>query len=155
MDVKYVNPFIESFAIVMPQLGFASTQKTGIAVKGREIVNTGVVIVLGIVGEIKGNIVYAIDYDSAKKIASIMMMGMPVTELDEMAQSALSELTNMLTANAATAFSNIGIIIDISTPTLLYGDNISIKMSSEKVLSVKLQADDIPLEVNISFENNH
>ena len=43
-----------------------------------------------------------------------MMMGMPVTELDEMSQSALSELSNMLTASAATSFSNLGITIDIN-----------------------------------------
>lgn len=152
MDVKYINPFIESFAIVMPQLGFQETKKIGIGVKGREMVSSGVIIVLGIIGEIKGNIAYAIDMDSAKKIASTMMMGMPVNELDDMAQSALSELTNMLTANAATAFANIGITVDISTPTLLYGENISVKMGADKVLSVKLQADDIPIEINVSFE---
>lgn len=152
MDVKYINPFIESFVTVMPQLGFQETKKLGIGVKGREMVSSGVVIVLGIIGEIKGNIAYAIDLESAKKIASTMMMGMPVNELDDMAQSALSELTNMLTANAATAFSAIGIVIDISTPTLLYGENITVKMGAPKVLSVKLQADSIPMEINISFE---
>lgn len=154
MDVKYVNPFIEAFSIVMPQLGFTTIKKAGIGARGKEIVSTGVIIVLGIIGEIKGNIVYVIDFESAKKIASTMMMGMPVPELDEMAQSALSELTNMLTANAATCFSNIGVTVDISTPTLLYGNQISVKMSSDKVLSVKLEADSIPMEVNISFENN-
>jgi len=154
MDVKYVNPFIEAFSIVMPQLGFSTAKKVGIGARKREIVSSGVVIVLGIIGEIRGNIVYVIDFESAKKIASTMMMGMPVPELDEMAQSALSELTNMLTANAATCFSNVGITADISTPTLLYGNNLTVKMSSEKVLSVKLEADSIPIEINISFENN-
>lgn len=38
-----------------------------------------------------------------------MMMGMPVIEFDDMAQSALSELSNMLTANAATSFAEMGI----------------------------------------------
>lgn len=53
-----------------------------------------------------------------------MMMGLPVEELNEMAQSALSELSNMLTANASINFSNIGVNVNISTPTLMYGQDI-------------------------------
>ena len=153
MDVNHVNPFMESFLNVMPQLGFSSVQKGNLSVKGKDLLSSGVIIIVGIVGAIKGNIVYSIDLEDAKKIASTMMMGMPVNELDEIAQSALSELTNMLTANAATRFSVLGIPIDISTPTLLHGNNIALKMSSNQVLCIQLLADNIPIEVNIAFES--
>ncbi|OYO51496.1 chemotaxis protein CheX, partial [Lachnotalea glycerini] len=148
MDIKYINPFIASFTTVMPQLGFNSIKKGNLSVKGKELISSGVIIVVGIVGAIKGNIVYVLDKEHAKKIASTMMMGMPVEELDEMAKSALSELTNMLTANAATCFSTSGIPIDISTPTLLHGSNVTVEMSSNKVLCVQLLANDIPVEIN-------
>ena len=153
MDANYINPFIHSFTSVMPDLGFGEV-KTGILNgKGKEIAGSGVFVILGIVGAIRGNVVYTIDIEAAKQIASTMMMGAPVDEFDDMASSAISELTNMLTANAATAFSNNGILIDISTPTMLQGENISINMSSNQVLCVQLLADDIPIEINISFEN--
>ena len=152
MDVNPVNPFIQAFNTVMPQLGFTNVTKGSLAIKGKQIVGTGLIIVVGIVGEIKGNVVYSIDIEQAKRIASTMMMGMPVEELDDMAQSAISELTNMLTANTATFFSNIGITIDISTPTLLRGENITVDMSSSQVLCVELCADSIPVEINIAFE---
>ncbi|SHO51955.1 chemotaxis protein CheX [Anaerocolumna xylanovorans] len=153
MDVKHINPFINAFATVIPQLGFSTVKKGALSVKGKELLSSGVIIVLGIVGAIKGNVVYTMDMENAKKIASSMMMGMPVNELDEMAQSALAELTNMLTANAATCFADLGISIDISTPTLLHGKNISLKMSSSQVLCVQLLADDIPIEINIAIES--
>jgi chemotaxis protein CheX len=152
MDIKHVNPFIESFAIVMPQLGFSNIQKGNLSVKDKELISSGIVIIVGIVGAVKGNIVYTIDVENAKKIASTMMMGMPVDELDEMSKSALAELTNMLTANAATSFSNSGIPIDISTPTLLHGKNMVVDMSSNQVLCIELLADGIAVEVNIAFE---
>jgi chemotaxis protein CheX len=153
VDVKHVNPFIESFAAVMPQLGFSNVRKGNMSVKGQELVSSGVIIIVGIVGAIKGNVVYCIDLEVAKKIASTMMMGMPVNDLNELSQSALSELTNMLTASAATLFYNLGIPIDISTPTLLHGKNISIKMSSSQVLCIELIADENPIEINLAFEN--
>jgi len=153
VDVKYINPFIQAFTAVMPELGFGDVQMGTLMSKGKEITGSGVFVILGIVGAIRGNAVYAIDIESAKQIASVMMMGAPVDEFDDMASSAISELTNMLTANAATAFADSGILIDISTPTMLKGENISINMSSDQVLCVQLIADDIPIEINISFEN--
>ena len=153
MDVRHVNPFIESFTTVMPQLGFSNIQRGNLSEKGQELTYSGVIIIVGIVGAIKGNVVYCIGMEAAKKIASTMMMGMPVDTLDEMSRSALSELTNMLTANAATSFFNAGITMDISTPTLLYGENISVKMSSNQVLCIQLLADEYPIEINIAFEN--
>lgn len=153
MDVKYVNPFMESFKTIMPQLGFGTIQKGRLEAKGKELVASGIVIIVGIVGAIKGNVVYTMNMEDAKKVVSKMMMGMPVTEIDAMAKSALSELANMLSANAATCFSNIGILVDISTPTLLQGNAVSIGMSSSHVLCLQLLADDIPIDINIAFEN--
>jgi chemotaxis protein CheX len=153
VDAKYINPFIQSFHNVMPQIGFTSVNKGAMSVKNKDLISIGVMIIVGIVGDVKGNVVYTATVENAKKIASTMMMGMPVNELNEMSQSALSELANMLTANAATCFSNIGIEIDISTPTLIYGQNFSTKMSSSTVLCVELQADNIQLEINIALEN--
>jgi chemotaxis protein CheX len=152
VDVKYVNPFIESFKTVMPQLGFNDIRKGDLSVNGQELNKTGVIVLVGIVGAIKGNVVYCLDLEHAKQIASTMMMGMPVEEFDEMPQSALSEMMNMLTASAATCFYELGIHIDISTPTLLHGKNIAVKMSSAQVLCVQMMADAYPIEINIAFE---
>lgn len=152
MDVKNINPFIESFISVMPQLGFEQVRKGKLSLKNEDLLGSGIIIVVGIVGELKGNVVYSLDMESAKKVASKMMMDMPVESFDEISKSALSELANMLTANAITIFSSMGTTVDISTPTLLEGRDISIKMSSKKVICIELFADDIPIEVNIAFE---
>ena len=147
MDVKYINPFIDSFYNILPQIGFSNVTREEVTVK-----NLGILINLGIVGDIKGNIVYNIQGENGKKIASKMMMGLPVEELNEMAQSALSELSNMLTANASINFSNIGVNVNISTPTLMYGQDIKIKLNTDKILNIKIVADDIPIDVNVAFE---
>jgi chemotaxis protein CheX len=152
VDVNHVNPFIEAFFNIMPQVGFSDIKKQGITVNN-EIKSKGIIINVGIVGDAKGNIVYITDIESGKKIASKMMMGFPVNELDDMAQSALSELTNMLTANASINLSNIGVNVNISTPTLLYGEDIQIKMNVDKILCIQLTADGIPIDVNVALQN--
>ena len=152
VNVEFVNPFISSFGHVMKQLGFSEVKNGALSVKGRQISCTGIVLVIGVLGNLKGNIVYVISYEDAKKIASTMMMGMPVDTLDDMAKSSLSELSNMLSANAATNLSSVGVLIDISTPTLLDGEEIGVTMSSDQVLCVQLLADGHVVEVNISFD---
>lgn len=151
MDVKYINPFLNSLANVFPQLGITDIKRGGISVKGKLIESPGVTIIVGIIGDIKGNVIYGTTLDCAKKIASTMMMGMEVKDFDEIAQSAISELTNMLTANAAISFSNEDITIDISTPTLVYG-KFTANASTDKVLCIEMLVDGMPFEVNVSID---
>ncbi len=152
MDVKVINPFLNSFSIVMPQVGFQRVEKKGITVKESNLKSLGVMLIVGIVGDVKGNVIYAMSIESAKEIASKMMMGMPVEELDDMARSAISELSNMLTANASINLTNMGINTNISTPTLMYGNDFEAKMNTDKILCIEVHVDDIPVEINIAFE---
>lgn len=151
MDVKYINPFIGSFVNVMPQLGINNFKKNSLSVKDRVLKSSGVLIIIGIVGDFKGNVFYRTTMDCAKKIASTMMMGAEVTTLDTIAQSALSELGNMLAANASTIFSQDNIIIDISTPTLMYGD-FTTTANSDQIISIEMLIDNEPFEINIAID---
>ncbi len=153
MVVNYINPIIASFENVMPQLGFSDVRRKDVSIKGRLIESPGVVIIIGLMGDIKGNIIYSIVTEDAKKIASTMMMGMPVNDFDEMAQSAISELVNMLTANVATNFAEENININISTPTLVHGEFVA-NASSDKVVCVPMDVNGIIIEANISLEKN-
>lgn len=152
MDIKHINPFIDALLTILPQFGFKNIAKKGLGLKSRSVKSKGVMILVGIVGDIKGNIAYNLDVESAKKIVSSMMMGFTITELDDMAQSALSELTNIITANVSINFSEMGIQTNISTPTLMYGEDFEAKLNSDKVLSIELDIDGIPFELNISLE---
>ncbi|MGE4213193.1 MAG: chemotaxis protein CheX [Anaerotignaceae bacterium] len=152
MDVTFINPFIEAVTGVLPQLGFENIVRTGLSIKGNKISMSGVALTIGMVGEKKGNVVYVLDLEGAKKIASTMMMGMPVDEFDDMAKSAVSELSNMLSANASINFSNQGINTDISIPALMYGENIEISMNTKEVICVDFDVDGINLQMNIALE---
>lgn len=152
MDVKYVNPFIAAFINILPQLGITDIKKGKLSVKERYVKSPGVLINVGIVGDFKGNVIYGLSLECAKKIASAMMMGMEVKEFDAMAQSAISELSNMLTANASTLFSENNIIIDISTPTMIYGESTA-ATNAAKVVCIEMIVCDFPFEINIAIDN--
>ena len=118
MDAKLVNPFIDAIVSVMPMLGLPVPQRADMGVKSKMATSLGVTVLVGFTKQIRGNIAYNMTEDTAKYIASSMMMGMPVETFDDMAQSAISEMSNMLTANAATSLAGMGYDVDISTPNL-------------------------------------
>ncbi|MBQ8924299.1 MAG: chemotaxis protein CheX [Lachnospiraceae bacterium] len=133
IDVKYINPFLQSsMSIVKSVAGLDLT--VGKPGKTDFFLNElTYAIQVGVVGEMKGQVVLGIQDDKAKQIASKMMFGMPVETLDEMASSALNELSNMIMGNTATLFSTLGILIDITPPMAVYGKDLQLKTDIEGI----------------------
>ena len=152
MDAKLVNPFIDAFMTVLPQIGFQEPARAAMTVKDKMTQSLGVTIIVGFTKQIRGNVVYNMSEDTAKYFASTMMMGMPVENFDEMAQSAVSEMSNMLTANAATNLAAMGLEVDISTPSLSVGADFQVKISNEKYLTVTMDVSGHPVEIDIAVQ---
>lgn len=152
MDVTTINPILEAFTAILPMIGFQSVERKSLRVNDSVLINPGLMINIGVIGPLKGAIVIAMDITSAKRFSSKMMMGMDVAELDALAQSAISEMGNMVCANACTNFANAGISgLDISPPTLLVGTNAQVRLSVPKAIVVSFMADDIPVDVCIGL----
>ena len=72
------------------------------------------------------------------------MMGMPVEALDDMASSALCELSNMIMGSTATLFSTQKIVMDITPPISLYGNNLKLQTDMQ-ALKIPMAADGVEL----------
>ena len=94
------------------------------------------VIIIGVTGEMRGQVLIAMSEENTCAIASKMCM-MEVKTIDDFASSAISELGNMIMGNAATVFSSNGIGIDITPPTLSHGE-VSFTTSYAKTLCVPM-----------------
>lgn len=135
VSVNHINPFLMSASQVLEQVCGIKTKVGSISKDNPMIDGEPLFIMLGITGEMTGQVCIVFDIDVAKDIASRMMMGMPVPEIDEMAKSALSELGNMIMGNAATLLANSGTLIDITPPTLGTG---SAKIGAPNMTCIKV-----------------
>jgi chemotaxis protein CheX len=127
LDVNNINPFLQSTISIFESVTQLKLTVGRPAVAEFSFGSPVYTITVGIVGQMKGQAVLAMVLDNAKDIASKMMFGMPVTELDEMACSALNELSNMIMGNTATIFSTQGKIIDITPPIAMVGSDLKMK----------------------------
>ncbi|BBB91342.1 MAG TPA: chemotaxis protein CheX [Methylomusa anaerophila] len=151
MDVKLINPFVDAVAAVMPQLGFAQISRGGLSAGDQYVTSKGLTVVVGVTNALTGSIAYNMTEDTARKIASTMMMGMPVAALDDMAQSAISEMVNMVTSNAVTSLGKMGVVVKLLPPGLVVGDNSKIKVSESKFLAIEIMVDSERLELNFGL----
>jgi chemotaxis protein CheX len=152
IDATVINPILEAFTSILPQIGFQSVERKSVSLMGSVLENTGLMINIGVMGPLKGAIVIGMDTQSAKAFASKMMMGMEVTELDALAQSAIAEMGNMVCANACMIYSQAGINgLDISPPTLVIGEKGQVRMAVNKIIVVNFSADGIAVAVYVGL----
>ena len=154
VDAKLVNPFIDAFMAVMPQIGFPTPTRKKVFLQDKHIVSKGVVVMVGFTKQMRGNVVYNMTEDVAKFIASTMMMGMPVAEFDAMAQSAICELSNMLSANSATNLTQMELEVDISTPNFTIGTGLSVKISETQYLTIEMDLGGHSVDIAIAVDRN-
>ena len=140
LDVNNINPFLQSTINVFESVTQMKLTVGKPALAVFSFTEPTYTITVGVVGQMKGQAVLAMSIDNAKEVASKMMFGMPIAELDDMACSALNELSNMIMGNTATVFSTQGKIIDITPPISMIGTDL------------KIQADIDPLKVPLMLD---
>ena len=152
MDAALATPFIKAFFDLLPQMGFQQVKRGNLRVSEKMAVSLDVIAVIGLSQQLRGNVAYAMSQDTAKKFASVMMMGMPVEQLDEMSQSAISEASNMLTANAAMTLESQGLSVNISPPTLVIGNGVKVRISQVQSLIVEIVTEAGVIDVILGLE---
>lgn len=150
LNVDHINPFLIAATSVLRDFGVeAKVEKPFL----REAVfeNDALIIVIGVTGEMRGQVMIAFHNDVACAIASKMMM-MPVTEMNEMSTSAICELGNMILGNAATVFSTKGIGIDITPPAMCEGNVVFSSNYAANVVIPLAVGDGMSIEIDVSIK---
>ncbi len=142
MKAENINPFLESASIVIEQVINIRPTTGELNVKDVKFVEKYIWIQIGMSGQMSGDIVFGLHEDVALKMVSAMMGGYPISEIDDMAKSAISELGNMISGNASTLLYNQGVKVDITPPKVIHAAE-SAGFTPAKALTIPLQMGDI------------
>lgn len=126
MNAEHINIFISAVTQVFEEIVQTNLTIGSKSVKSGNTYEKNVIVLIGITGQVRGSIALSMDVEYAKATASKMMCGMPVEVFDEMPQSAIREMTNMMMGRVASLFEKMGIVIDITPPTLMTGEGLII-----------------------------
>jgi len=151
VDSKFINPIINAFTEVLPQMGFPAPRRLRVYWQGANVLTNGVTVKVGFTRRVCGNVIYNMTEEDAKFVASTMMMGVPVTQLSDMVQSSIREVCNMLAARAATNFSQLGFDCDITPPELTINQDPVIR-AGENYFNVEMDLGEHRIDVAICVE---
>lgn len=154
MRNKFSGAFLSSFQNVISMFGISNIVLTDEKELDSHLNVSGVVCIIGIVGDVQGNVIFSMNEDCGKMLASYMMGGMEIAEFDEMTQSAVSELGNMLAANATMTLAEADVRADISTPTLMRGI-FTVTASYDHVTCLAMDINGHSFDILISLESKN
>jgi len=153
MDIRCINSFIAGLLNVSGMVGMTSMQRKGLNKQAKLRTENDVNIIIGLVGDIRGSVVFSMQEATARNIASSMMGGMPVEKFDLIPKSALCELSNMIAGNSVSLLEKEKVLVNITPPTLITGKNMITMISQVETLVVEFEGNEGKLEMNVATED--
>ena len=156
MRVEYINPFVEtSYSILKEVLGGAEVKRGDLYLKSTAMPMMGVAALVGLAGDVEGRVLYDMTIETALNIAS-KMNGEQLPAFDDLAKATISELANLITAQAVTKLQELGFKFDLTPPAPFVGQKMEIAAlsgTSENVeaLIVPLISECGKVEVNVAI----
>ncbi len=147
MNARFINPFVKAAFHVLEHELEVTPCKGELSLESTYYTSKAVTVMVGVTGELRGSVLYGMSEETAKRIASKMMDGRtPV--FDQLAESAIKELGNVITGMASSELEKLGFHCDISPPSLIVGRKTIISTASIRRLVIPVE---VPLgEVQIS-----
>jgi chemotaxis protein CheX len=151
MDVKYINPFLIALKNVLGQLGVSETSISQVQIKESMFVEMDITAIIGLVGDLRGNIALSFSTETAKGIISSILKT-PVLEIDTLTRSGIGELANMIAGNASILFAQNNLNTDITPPSIIFGKDIYFSISPVQTVEVHVDTDLGTISVDIGLE---
>lgn len=152
MKAECVNPFYQALHEVFKLMLDLDVSK-GNTQAGPDLAGKEVSVIIKLVGDITGSILFSFPQSTTLEIVKIMS-GMEIKDLDSFVTSALAEMSNIISGNAATYLAKANYQCDILPPQITIGDiGTGAKQLGEgPILTIPLQTEIGDLKIYLSLD---
>jgi chemotaxis protein CheX len=150
MRVEYINPFVEAAYNILSEVLGTEIIRGNLFLKSSSRSVMGVAAIVGLAGEVEGRVLFDMKKDTALKIASVMNME-ELTQIDDLVKATITELANMITAQAVTKLHELGFRFDLTPPALITGENMEVSDQEVEALIVPMECEHGNLEINVAI----
>jgi chemotaxis protein CheX len=149
MRVEYINPFVEAAFNVLKEVLGQEVQRGELYLKSTSQPVLGVAAIVGLAGDVEGRVLFDMGSETALAVASAMN-GEELEGMDDLAKATITELANMITAQAVTKLQELGFQFDLTPPAIITGQNMEVSDSGVEALIVPVQLDQGKIEINVA-----
>ena len=146
MRVEYINPFVEAAFNVLKEVLGTDVKRGDLFLKSSTMQIQGVAALVGLAGDVEGRVLFDMTKETALAVAS-GMNGEEMKVMDDMVKATITELANMITAQAVTKLHDLGFKFDLTPPALFTGENMEISNNLE------VEALIVPMELGPGGKN--
>lgn len=153
MRVEYINPFVETAFNILQEVLGGEVRRGDLYLKSTSMPVMGVAALVGLAGDVEGRVLFDMTMETAMNIASTMN-GEKLTEFDALAKATVTELANLITAQAVTKLHDLGFRFDLTPPALFTGDKMEISDHEVEALIVPMITEQGKVEVNVAIREH-
>ncbi len=150
MRVEYINPFVEAAFNVMKEVLQADVRRGELYLKSTSMPVMGVAAIVGLAGDVEGRVLFDMDKKTALALASTMN-GEDLLVMDDLVKATITELANMITAQAVTKLHELGFAFDLTPPAIFTGDNMEVSNQDVEALIVPMETPQGKVEINVAI----
>lgn len=137
LDMSLIEPFTQAARAVLQGEVGSPVEAGSHTLETSPLVASDVTVLVGLAGQLRGALMLSMEMETVLRMAS-RMAGEELTCLDELAKSAVAELTNMVTGRATIDLEHLGYPCQISAPTVVTGAGTEITTTPVERVTVPL-----------------
>lgn len=138
-----INPFLDAaYKFLQNELSMEVTRGQ-LRLESSKATSGEVNVALGVTGDAEGTVIYGMSEKTAKAIAATLL-GEPVPMFNELAESSIAEMGNIITGQAASGLEEHGYVCKLTPPTIIAGKGVMIS-------TVDIQRLVIPIELPVGY----
>jgi len=153
VSVDFLTPFLKAAKSVLATEVGAHVDRGSVTLENTSYTPHDVTVLLSIVGNIKGVVLYSMDISMALAMVS-RMLGEKQEEFDELAQSGIAEMGNVITGVVTTYLAEAGYRCSISVPTLIVGKGTMLSTLDFKRMVIPLRTEFGLMSIHIALRED-
>ncbi len=151
VDAEIISPFLEAAALVFRRVLGLQLIRGKTTIRGKPDPSRELAIVIGVKGKIQGQVIYAMNLETAYKIARKLLPKSSPTAIRTEYRDVIGELANMITGNALNMLTERKAELDLTVPVVLSADSPEFKLPERTTLSLNLYSRLGLVEVNLAL----
>jgi len=130
MDLSFINAFTQSTYTILKDYLNLTSRKGKLQIRTQSATCKGMAIIIGITGDIKGNIIFNMKLDTGFRITERFNEEY-IAEVNDLFISTMKEFGNIVCGNAMMSLENAQLDCDITPPGILLGEEMSFAEESD------------------------
>ncbi|MBU7007839.1 chemotaxis protein CheX [Phosphitispora fastidiosa] len=156
MKVEFVSPFVTATIKVLETETGRSVpvEKGQLTIEASSHTCQDVTVLIGVIGAVQGIVMYGMSERTAKNIVSALL-NERVVVFNEMVESAVAEMGNVITGIASSELEKAGYSSTLAPPTVISGRGVIISTINIKRIQIPLITEFGGIEVGIALRENN